>query len=102
MPNLGKMFLFAMIQLFVLKAVCTGILPILKSDQQLWVLEESQENEESDDSFELKFIDEFIALNHAIDLFDFINVSSSKRAYSSYNAALFIGFKNESFRPPCA
>ena len=102
MPNLGKIFLFAMIQLFVVKAVCTAVLPILKSDQQVWFLEESQENEESDDSVELKFIDEFIELNHAFDLFDLINVNPSKKAYSSYNAALYIGHKNQSFRPPCA
>jgi hypothetical protein len=102
MQFLGRIFLFAMIQLFVLKAVCTGILPILKSDQQVWVLEESQENEESDDSFKLKFIDEFVECNHSIDSFDLNNVSSSKKAYSSYNASLFIGHKNRSFRPPCA
>lgn len=102
MQYLGRIFLFVMIQLFVLKAVCTGILPILKSDQQVWVLEESQENEESDDSFKLKFIDEFVECNHSIDSFDLINVSPSKKAYSSYNAALYIGHKNQSFRPPCA
>ena len=102
MQYLGRIFLFVMIQLFVLKAVCTGILPILKSDQQVWVLEESQENEESDDSFKLKFVDEFVECNHSIDSFDLNNVSPSKKAYSSYNASLFIGHKNQSFRPPCA
>jgi hypothetical protein len=102
MQYLGKIFLFAMIQLFVLKTVCTGVLPILKADQQLLVLEESQGNEESDDSFKLKFIDEFVECNHSIDSFDLNNVSPSKRAYSSYNSSLFIGHKNRSFRPPCA
>ena len=102
MPNLGKVFLFAMIQLFVMKAVCTAVLPILKIDQQLLVWEESQENEESDDAFEVKFLDEYVDLNHAIAAFNFVNLSPSKRAYSCYNAALFIGHKNRSFRPPCA
>jgi hypothetical protein len=102
MANLGKICLFALIQLFVLKAVCTSVLPILKSEQQLLVLEENQENEETDDSFEVKFLDEFIELNQAIDLFNFIDMSPSKKAYSSYLAALYIGHKNQSFRPPCA
>lgn len=102
MANLGKICLFALIQLFVLKAVCTSVLPILKSEQQLLVLEENQENEESDDTFEVKFLDEFIELNQAIDLFNFIDKSPSKKAYSSYLAALYIGHKNQSFRPPCA
>ena len=102
MPNLGKVLLFAMIQLFVMKAVCTAVLPILKIDQQLLVWEESQENEESDGAFEVKFLDEYIDLNHAITAFHIVNLNSSKGAYSCYNAALFIGHKNRSFRPPCA
>jgi hypothetical protein len=102
MPSLGKIFLFAMIQLFVFKAVCTGILPILKSDQQLWVLEESQENEESDDTFELKFTDDFIDFTEQIELNNQLNFSSTKKAYASYNASLYIGHPNQSFRPPCA
>lgn len=102
MSNLGKICLFVLIQLFVLKAVCTSVLPILKSEQQLLVLEENQENEETDDSFEVKFLDEFIEFNQAIDLLNFIDMSPSKKAYSSYLAALYIGHKNQSFRPPCA
>jgi hypothetical protein len=102
MPNLGKICLFALIQLFVLKVVCTSVLPILKFDQQLLVLEESQENEESDDSFEVKFSDEFMDLSEAIHIFNFIDLSPSKKAYASYLAALYIGHKNQSFRPPCA
>lgn len=102
MSNLGKICLFILIQLFVLKAVCTSVLPILKSEQQLLVLEENQENEETDDSFEVKFLDEFIELNQAIDLFSFMDLSPSKKAYASYLATLYIGHKNQSFRPPCA
>lgn len=94
--------MYVLIQLFVLKAVCTSVLPILKSEQQLLVLEENQENEETDDSFEVKFLDEFIELNQAIDLFNFIDLSPSKKAYASYLAELYIGHKNQSFRPPCA
>jgi hypothetical protein len=94
MSNLGKICLYVLIQLFVLKAVCTSVLPILKS--------ENQENEETDDSFEVKFLDEFIELNQAIDLFNFIDLSPSKKAYASYLAELYIGHKNQSFRPPCA
>jgi hypothetical protein len=102
MSNLGKICLFVLIQLFVLKAVCTSVLPILKFDQNLLVLEENQENEETDDSFEVKFLDEFIDLNQAIDSFNFIDLSPSNLAHSSYLAALYIGHKNQSFRPPCA
>lgn len=94
--------MFALIQLFVLKAVCTSVLPILKSEQQLLVLEENQENEESDDTFEVKFLDEFIDSNQVMDLFNFIDLSPSKKAYASYLATLYIGHKNQSFRPPCA
>jgi hypothetical protein len=85
-----------------MKAVCTGVLPILKFDQNLLVLEENQENEETDDSFEVKFLDEFIDLDQARDSFNFIDMSPSKKAFSSYLAALYIGHKNQSFRPPCA
>ncbi len=102
MSNLGRICLFALIQLFVMKAVCTSLLPILKFDQQMLVLEESQENEETDDSFEVKFLDEFIDLNQAVELFNFIDLSPSKKAYASYLAELYIGHKNQSFRPPCA
>ena len=102
MANLGKIFLFTMILLFGLKALCTGVVPILKSDQQLLVLEESQENEESDDSYKLKFVDEFIELHHPDNLCNDVHFRPSKKAYSCYNAALFIGHKNKSFRPPCA
>ena len=102
MPNLGKIFLFALIQLFVIKAVCNAVLPILKIDQQLLVFEESQENEESDDAFEVKFLDEYTDLNHTITVFHFIHLSPSKRDYSCYNAALYLGYKDQSFRPPCA
>ena len=102
MSNLGKICLFVLIQLFVLKAVCTSVLPILKSEQQLLVLEENQENEESDDTFEVKFLDEFIDSNQVMDLFNFIDLSPSKKAYASYLATLYIGHKNQSFRPPCA
>jgi hypothetical protein len=101
MSNLGRICLFALIQLFVMKAVCTSLLPILKFDQQMLVLEESQENEETDDSFEVKFLDEFIDLNHAVKLFNFIDLSPSKKAYATYRAALFLGHKNQAFRPPC-
>ncbi len=102
MSNLGKISLFVLIQLFVLKAVCTSLLPILKSEQQLLVLEENQENEETDDSFEVKFLDEFIDSNQVMDLINFIDLSPSKKAYASYLATLNIGHKNQSFRPPCA
>lgn len=102
MSNLGRICLFALIQLFVLKAVCIGVLPIFKFEQQLLVLEENQEHEESDDSFEVKFLDEFIELNQDLDIFKFFNQSATNKAYSSYHAALYIGHKNQSFRPPCA
>jgi|LauGreDrversion4_2_1035121.scaffolds.fasta_scaffold80467_3 hypothetical protein len=101
MAKLGSILFFILIQLFVLKVVCTGLLPIFKTDQQLWVLEESQENEESDDNYEFKFLDEYFEWSQLTSLVYSIHLSQSIDLDTYFNAKLVLGFRNLSFKPPC-
>jgi hypothetical protein len=102
MANLGKFFLLVLVQLFIVKAVFASALPIFKADQQVVLVEESQENEASDDSYELKFLDEYIDFAKHYALYNDANLLPLKKAYSFHNPLLIIGYKNDAFRPPCA
>ena len=102
MAKLGKFLFILFIQLFVLKVVCPGLLPILHTDLKLLVLEESQENEESDNNLADIFLDDCLEQSHRIQLIPGFYPIIAKNIFSYYNDSLFIGFRNQSFKPPCA
>ena len=102
MAKLGQFLFLFLVQLFVMKAVGTAVLPVFAADQQTLILEENQENQASDDTFEFNFLDEVLDFNDPVAISRQAYLNTSKKAYSFCNAALYIGFKNESFRPPCA
>ena len=102
MAKLGQFLFLFLVQLFVMKAIGTAVLPVFAADQQTLILEENQENQASDDTFEFNFLDEVLDFNDPVAISRQAYLNSSKKAYSFYNTALYIGFKNESFRPPCA
>jgi len=101
MAKLGQFLFLFLVQLFVMKAVGTAVLPVFVADQQTLILEENQENQASDDTFEFNFLDEVLDFQATIDICQQVYLIASKKAYSFYNATLYIGFKNKSFRPPC-
>ena len=77
------------------------VLPLLNNDLQELVTEGSTGNEESDDEFEFKFLVDINKLDSQSDSFCSFNKGLSIRNFKAYNAALFLGFINQSFRPPC-
>ncbi|MEY4286964.1 MAG: hypothetical protein RL511_1050 [Bacteroidota bacterium] len=101
MAKLGSLLFLLLIQLFILKVVCTGLLPIFKTDQQVCVLEESQENEESDDNYEFKFLDEYFEWTHLTTLHQSFHFNQFNELDTYFNAQLVLGFHNQSFKPPC-
>lgn len=75
------------------------VLPLLNNDLQELAIEGSTGNEESDDEF--KFLVDINKLDSQSVSFCSFNKSLSIRNFKAYNAALFLGFVNQSFRPPC-
>jgi|688.fasta_scaffold1354074_1 hypothetical protein len=102
MAKLGKLILYIFVLLFMLKAVSASVLPILKYDLQELAIEESTDNEESDEEFEFKFLADFYSGNDDSNTDCSEDLGLSKANFKAYNAAVFLGFINRSFRPPCA
>ena len=101
MAKLGKLTLYIFVLLFMLKAVSSVVMPFLKFDLQELVMEESTDNEESDEEFEFKFLPDIYTVNDDFDTDCTYAICISKSNFKAYNAAVFLGFINESFRPPC-
>jgi hypothetical protein len=102
MAKLGKLILYIFVLLFMLKAVSASVLPFLKYDQQELAIEETSDNEESDDEFEFKFLTDLTESDAQSDISSSFAIGLSKSNFTAYNAALFVGFINQSFKPPCA
>jgi hypothetical protein len=101
MAKLGKFILYIFVLLFMLKAVSSSVLPFLKYDLQELAIEESTDNEESDEEFEFKFVPDFFAVNDDSATVCTYTICISKCNFKAYNAAVFLGYINQSFRPPC-
>jgi hypothetical protein len=101
MAKLGKFILYIFVLLFMLKAVSSSVLPFLKYDLQELAIEESTDNEESDEEFEFKFVPDFFAVNDDSATVFTYTICISKCNFKAYNAAVFLGYINQSFRPPC-
>jgi len=101
MTRLGKFITLVLLLLFVAKAFAGGILPVSDSINQELVLDDLQENEESDDNQELKFLDFFYHYNQLISPCDHVLIPTSKKTIRFLNTSLNIGYLNPAFRPPC-
>jgi hypothetical protein len=101
MAKLGKLILYIFVLLFMLKAVSASVLPFLKYDLQELAIEESPDNEQSDEEYEFKFLLDIYALNKDSDTNCSSSICISKCNFKAYNAAVFLGYINQSFRPPC-
>lgn len=101
MAKLGKLILYIFVLLFMLKAVSSSVLPFLQYDLQELAIEESTDNEESDEEFEFKFIPDNYVEYDVSDTDSTYAVYISKCNFKAYNAELFLGYINQSFRPPC-
>ena len=101
MAKLGKLILYVFVLLFMLKAVSSSVMPFLNYDLQELAIEESTDNEESDEEFEFKFLPDIYAVNDDTDTSCTYVICISKCNFKAYNAAVFLGFINQSFRPPC-
>jgi hypothetical protein len=101
MAKLGKLILYTFVLLFMLKAVSSSVLPFLKYDLQELAIEESTDNEESDEEFEFKFFPDFYSVNDDSATVCTYAICISKCNFKAYNAAVFLGYINQSFRPPC-
>lgn len=77
------------------------VLPLLNNDLQELAIEGSTGNEESDDEYEFKFLVDINELDSQSNSFCSFNKGLSIRNFKAYNATLFLGFINQSFRPPC-
>jgi hypothetical protein len=99
--KVGKLSLYIFILLFMVKAVSGSVLPLPNYDLQELAIEESTDNEESDDEFEFKFLADIIKLDAQSDCFCSFYNGLSLSNFKAYNADLFLGFINQSFRPPC-
>lgn len=102
MAKLGKVVLYIFVLLFMFKAVSSSVLPFLKYDLQEFAIEESTDNEESDEEFEFKFLADFYGGNDDSYADSSEDIVLSKANFKAYNTALFVGFVNQSFKPPCA
>lgn len=102
MAKLGKLILYIFVLLFMFKAVSSSVLPFLKYDLQELAIEESTDNEESDEEFEFKFLADFHEGNDVSDTDCSHAIGLSKANFKAYHTALFVGFVNQSFKPPCA
>lgn len=101
MSNLGKSLFAFMLLLCIAKAFVGTALPILKNSDQLLLVDEGQQNEENDDTFELDFSDEFIPTDHLISI-DCLKFSYiAKEPTLHYNSSVFKGHRNILFKPPC-
>lgn len=98
MAKLGKLTLYIFVLLFMFKAVYSSVLPFLKHDLQELAIEESTDNEKS----ELKFLADFHEGNDVSDTDCSHAIGLSKANFKAYNTALFVGFVNQTFKPPCA
>jgi hypothetical protein len=101
MAKLGKIILYIFVLLFMLKAVSASVLPFLNYDLQELAIEESTDNEESDEEFEFKFLADFYGGNDDSNTDCSDDIVLSKANFKAYNAAVFLGFINRAFRPPC-
>lgn len=101
MAKLGRLFLYIFVLLFMLKAVSSSVLPLLKYDLQELAIEETSDNEEFDDEFEFKFLTDLSDSATQSDISSSFAIGLSKSNFTAYNAALFVGFTNQSFKPPC-
>jgi hypothetical protein len=85
----------------MLKAVSSSVLPFLKYDLQELAIEENTDNEEPDEEFEFKFLSDVYTVNDVPDTGYTYAICISECNFKAYNAAVFLGYINQSFRPPC-
>jgi hypothetical protein len=88
MAKLGKLILYIFVLLFMLKAVSASVLPILKYDLQELAIEESTDNEESDEEFEFKFLADFYSGNDDSNTDCSEDLGLSKANFKAYNVVL--------------
>lgn len=101
MSNLGK-YLFAFILLLcIAKAFVGSALPIFKNANELLLVDESQQNEDTDDTFEFDFSDEFIPTDNLISIQSLKLSYIAKQTMFHYNYSVFKGHRNALFKPPC-
>lgn len=101
MSNLGKSLFAFILLLCIAKAVVGSALPILKNADELLLVDESQQNEDTDDTFELDFSDEFIPTYNLISINCLKSSYIAKETILHYNSCLFKGHRNTLFKPPC-
>lgn len=101
MMRLGKFITLVLLILFVAKAFAGSVLPVFDSIHQELVLDDLQENEETDDTQELKFLDFFYQDSQLISPSGHVLIPTSKKAINFFNSSLNIGYLDPAFRPPC-
>lgn len=97
MANLGKVCFLVLVLLLISKAITSGMLTFVLTDHQEFAIEEIYDHQESDDQFEMKFLDDYSTMNHPF-VYSFNEKSS--RGYQTYNEVVFLGFVNLAFKPP--
>jgi hypothetical protein len=101
MAKLGKLILYIFVLLFMLKAVSSSVSPFLKYDLQELAIEENTDNEETDEEFEFKFLSDVYTVNDVPDTDCTYAICISECNFKAYSATVFLGYFNQSFRPPC-
>jgi len=100
MANLGKICFTTLVLLFMLKAVTSNVLPLFMFDLQELAMEAPTDQQESDEQFEFKFLDEYLNLDEVFSVFHiYFNLKSSDN-FHAYNAAISLGFKAHALKPP--
>jgi hypothetical protein len=100
MANLGKICFTTLVLLFMLKAVTSNVLPFFMFDLQELALEAPTDQQESDEQFEFKFLDEYLNLDEVLSVFHIYFNLKSRDNFHAYNAAISLGFKAHALKPP--
>lgn len=98
MANFGKVCFLVLVLLFMLRAASSGVLTFVLSVHQEFAIEEIYDHQESDDQFELKFLDDSASNKEQLRM-DIV-IDKLTRGYKSYNEAIFHGFIKLAFKPP--
>lgn len=102
MPYFVRFIISLLLLVFLAKSIVGNSLQTFKNTPQVLLIDENQENEQSDDIKDFKFLDICLKTNSIFTTITLFELNKTNESIDFYNNSLLNGFLNSSFKPPCS